>query len=240
MDTTPRRRWTRGRADHRRRSLTDEGRVLDGDAGTDALGRQPLPGGTGRPPAPGPPRGSAGARAGRKEIRWEHAVEDMVATLQAIIGRRGQRRTVQHTACRALRRRCREADSHPQERFVNRSCEPPIRRARRASAGAAGAAGPAGADARLAIEDAGGGAILRAGGVVGRRGTRPDRLPVGCPVAGGEMVSQGSLEPLFQVRILARQPACVVSDMMRQDFRSLGCVSPALTATGTPGYSAWT
>ncbi len=26
------------------------------------------------------------------------------------------------------------------------------------------------------------------------------------PLAGGEMVSQGSLEPLFQVRILARQP----------------------------------
>jgi hypothetical protein len=25
-------------------------------------------------------------------------------------------------------------------------------------------------------------------------------------LAGGEMVSQGSLEPLFQVRILARQP----------------------------------
>jgi hypothetical protein len=26
-------------------------------------------------------------------------------------------------------------------------------------------------------------------------------------MAGGEMVSQGSLEPLFQVRILARQPS---------------------------------
>ncbi len=28
----------------------------------------------------------------------------------------------------------------------------------------------------------------------------------GATMAGGEMVSQGSLEPLFQVRILARQP----------------------------------
>ena len=38
-------------------------------------------------------------------------------------------------------------------------------------------------------------------------GRRPVRLQCTCPVAGGETVSQGPLEPLFQVRILARQPA---------------------------------
>jgi hypothetical protein len=45
---------------------------------------------------------------------------------------------------------------------------------------------------------------------VGNTGDAADRTvragDGGDPVAGGEMVSQGSLEPLFQVRILARQP----------------------------------
>ena len=38
-------------------------------------------------------------------------------------------------------------------------------------------------------------------------------------MAGGEMVSQGSLEPLFQVRILARQPSWHLRTHMIRAYR---------------------